>query len=166
LRCRPGRAGLRVEREHHVADVAALVRELDVAVHDLLQDLVIREPLFLKLGGVVVAEDAGRRRLECAGADRGGHEHALAPDDGRRPAATGEIDRPGDVVRRRPALGQRRLVGDAGAAGPAKLRPLVRACGLNHAVRPEAREAGDEEQGEVTHGATRYHPRWRSAMDG
>ena len=50
--------------------------------------------------------------------------------------------------------------------GPAKLRPLVRACSLNHAVRPEAREAGDEEQGEVTHGATRYHPRWRSAMDG
>ena len=51
-------------------------------------------PCFCELGGVVVAEDAGRRRLERARADRRRHEHAVAPHDRRRPAAAGHLGRP------------------------------------------------------------------------
>ena len=49
---------LRVEREDHVADLAGLARQLDVAADDALEDLVLGEPLLLELRGVVVAEDA------------------------------------------------------------------------------------------------------------
>ena len=110
--------GLRVERVHHVADLAGLAGQLDVAIDDTLDDFLVREPLLGELGGVVVAVDAGGRRLERARADRRRDEHAIAPDDRRRPAAARHLDRPRDVLGRRPALGQRRLVGDAGPAGP------------------------------------------------
>jgi hypothetical protein len=46
-------------------------------------------PCLVSLGSEIVPEDAGRRLLELTFADCGGHEHAIAPDDGRRPRAAG-----------------------------------------------------------------------------
>src|SRR5688572_32553158 len=81
-------AGPRIEREHHVADVAGFARQLDIARDHALVDLVFRQALLDQLGDVVVAENARRRSFERAGTDRGGDEHAIPPHDRRRPSAT------------------------------------------------------------------------------
>ena len=142
-------ARLRVERRDDVADRARLARQLDVARHQLLDDLVLGQPLLLELGGVVVAEDALARRLEGVGVHGGGHEHPIAPDDRRRPAAAGQIGGPGDVLGRRPRDGQRRVVGDAGAVGAAELRPRGRTRGTH---RGNEDDAGEGQAGEDAHG--------------
>ena len=82
-------------------------------------------PCFDQLGDVVVAEDAGRRRLERARADRRRDEDGVVPRDRRRPAAALHVDAPRDVVLRRPRRRQL-AVEDAGARRPAKLRPRHR----------------------------------------
>ena len=142
-------ARLRVERRDDVADRARLARQLDVARDQLLDDLVLGQPLLLELGGVVVAEDALARRLEGVGVHGGGHEHAIAPDDRRRPAAAGQIGGPGDVLGRRPRDGQRRVVGDAGAVGAAELRPRGRTRGT---YRGNEDDAGEDQAGQDAHG--------------
>ncbi|HWJ57103.1 MAG TPA: hypothetical protein VNR90_12785, partial [Vicinamibacterales bacterium] len=142
-------ARLGVERRHDVADRARLARQLDVARDQLLDDLILGQALLLELGGVVVAEDARRWRLERVGVHGGRDEHAVAPDDRRRPAAAGQVGGPGDVLGRRPRDGQRRVVGDAGAAGAAELRPRGRAR-RTHGGHED--DAGDGQAGEDAHG--------------
>src|SRR5688572_4741439 len=53
-----------------------------------------------------------------------GDEHALAPYDGRRPAASGNRNVPGDIFVRAPALGQVGVVGHAEGARATELGPV------------------------------------------
>ena len=99
---------------------------------DALDDFVVGQALLRQLRGVVVAEDAGRRRLERAGADRGRDEHLVVPGDRRRPAAALHVDAPRDVVGRRPRRRQLAVVEDAGARRAAELRPGHQKARANH----------------------------------
>ncbi len=95
-------AGGRLYRHHHVADRLHLVRQLDVARDDPLVHLRGGQTLFREFGGEVVAKDARGGLLEAPGIDCRGQIHAIAPDDGRRPAAAGNIGHPGDILLRGP----------------------------------------------------------------
>src|SRR5258708_11116697 len=67
---------------------------------------------------------AGPRLLLVLGVGRG-HEYLVAPNDRRRPADARNLHLPLHVLVGTPFQGQRFLAADAGAARPAKLRPVV-----------------------------------------
>src|SRR5688572_7945348 len=60
--------------------------------------------------------------------DYGEHEHVIAPHHGRAPAASRDVNLPGDVLRRAPALGQSLIVCRHARAVAAELRPILRVC--------------------------------------
>ncbi len=121
---------------------AARLDPLTGVANRLLLREQLEEALLRQLGGVIVAVDARGRRLEHAGRDCRGDEHPVAPDDRRRPAAAGHLDRPGDVLRLRPALRQQRGVGDSCPRRPAELRPLRRAAGEKRGAQERQQEDG------------------------
>ena len=89
---------------------------------DSLDHFIFGQSLLRQLGDVVVAEDAGRRRLERAGADRGGDEDGGCST---RPAMTSRGPSPRRSTPRCPSPTTRSAAcrRDAGARGAAKLRP-------------------------------------------
>src|SRR5262245_43646701 len=65
------------------------------------------------------------RRLDLGGTDNRGDEDFVAPDDGRRPAQSGNVGLPRDVFGRAPLVGKLWVFDHAGRLRAAELRPLI-----------------------------------------
>ena len=118
----PSRAG--VERVDHPALSGAIARG--------------------RAGAVEAGAEAGVR----IAADRGGDEHASAPDDGARVGEPGDGGLPADVgaVHAAPALGERLSVGDAARAESAERGPRAVAVGRPGAGRTGAQAVQDQHE--------------------
>src|SRR5262245_37899328 len=67
-----------------------------------------------------------QRLLRLADVDRSGDKDMVAPNDGRAPAASRDVDLPRDVVRFAPCVRQRRIVRGDTSVTAAELRPVLR----------------------------------------
>src|SRR5215217_5463019 len=83
------------------------------AIKQVMQRLFFRESLFLEFGDVLVAVlSAGLWQLRFAIGGYGGYVHLTARHDWRRPAASGDLERPLHVLGLRPTFGEPRMSSD------------------------------------------------------
>src|SRR5262245_2740882 len=85
--------------------------------------------------------DYGIRRLTGSLRIHGCHDKdVIVPHDGRAPTAAGNVDAPGDVLRRRPGIGQPWIVRRDAGLGSTELLPVLRLDGA-------PRQGGHDEDG-------------------
>ena len=103
-------AGHGIERDDQVANALGLVGRLDVTRKYPLHRVIAREALRHEPGHLIVAEDSVRRFPEAALAHCRRHEQPPAPQDGRRPASSGNLLHPGHVLGGGPLLAAAHVV--------------------------------------------------------
>ena len=87
--------------------------------------------------------------LVIGGADGGGDEDVVVPDDRRAPAQPGDVDLPGDVVGLAPGVRQRGVVSDVARVHPSKPRPLL--CRTIGGDRQQQRHHKDGDYRDASH---------------
>ena len=140
-----------VDHELQIAGLPAATRDRAARSFSMICSSLSALPL--QFGDVVVAVDAGRRLLEDARADRGGHDHLVAPHDRRRPPAAGDVGLPRDVDRRRPLRRQRRDRETARPDGPRNCGQVAigRRRRLGNERRDEQQQREEESHGRSLH---------------
>ena len=156
-----GIAPLHMDRLRRLAFVECLLPadapRLEVETEDL--------PTVDRLGGLraIAAEvQPLLRLLDFPGRFAGGEEDLVAPDHRRRPPTPGDVGLPGDVLRRRPAVGKTAAEGHAPRGRATERRPIS----LLRMPLPGA-AAKEESQGEkqAIHGWTPEGGDWRQERD-
>src|ERR1043165_873351 len=86
------------------------------------------------------------RRLHFSLADDRGDEHAIAPNDGRGPAATRDIRLPCDIFVGAPAIGKVGVFRDAQRTRSAELRPICGWLSANPRAGQQHEQESDNDQ--------------------